>query len=123
MKRTFTDLITYTANLPELKKELVKKGYKNEDGSPYLPVCMTPVQHGDVLHSVTLCRICSEEERTLLNDLQYLEVLGTKEEVDADPAKTAKYKEGYSRDPVTYTDPETGETVTYTPPKWHGAFA
>ena len=123
MKRTFTDLLTYTENLPALKTELVEKGYVTEEGNPYLPISMTPIQYGDELHSVTLCRTCSEEERELLNSLQYLEVLGTKEEVSADPDKTAKYLLCYSREPYTLTDPETKEEITITPPYWHGEFA
>ncbi|WP_448216295.1 hypothetical protein [Endozoicomonas sp. 2B-B] len=117
------DLLTYTSNLPALKQELIDKGHSDEDGNPVLNICMTLVQHGGELHSVTLCRTSTNEEREMLNSFTHLEVLGTKEEVDADPAKTAKYEKAYSRASVTMTDPDTQEQVTYTPPHWHGEFA
>lgn len=123
MSAKFMDLLTYTSNLPALKQELIEKGHTDEEGNPVLNVCMTPVQHSGELHSVTLCRTTTDEEREILNSFTHLEVLGTKEEVDSDPEKTAKYEAAYSRGPVAMTDPETGEQTTYTPPHWHGEFA
>ncbi|WP_448215303.1 hypothetical protein [Endozoicomonas sp. 2B-B] len=123
MSAKFMDLLTYTSNLPALRQELVEKGDVDESGNPFLNICMTPVQHNGEFHSVTLCRTSSDEEREKLNSYIHLEVLGTKEEVDADPEKTTKYEAAYSREPVTMTDPDTGEQITYTPPHWHGEFA
>ena len=118
------DLITFCEDIDELLAELVSKGYVNEAGEAVFPICdRTPTQKKDGKARSSLIRCVCDDNMALLESFGSLEILGTKAEVDADPVKTEKYLRTYSRDPVTYTDPETGEPLTYTPPKWHGAFA
>ena len=118
------DLIAFCEDIDTLVAELVSKGYVDEDGEPVFPISdRTPAQKKDGKSRSILVHCVCNETMELLQSFDSIEVLGTKAEVDADPVKTEKYLRTYSRDPITYTDPETGETVTYTPPKWHGAFA
>jgi hypothetical protein len=49
-------------------------------------------------------------------------ILGTYDEVFADSAKKITYDRIYDQTPITYTDPDTGEEITYTPPPKFGVF-
>ena len=120
----FKDLLTYCPNIMALRLELVECGFVDDNGEPVFPLeNKTPTQNRNKPVTASLVRCLSDSDVELLNSFESLEVLGTKEEVDADPEKTAKYESAYSREPVVYVDSETGERFTHTPPKWHGAFA
>ena len=120
----FNDLLTFCINIHDFRGELIDKGYTDESGEPVLPLLnRTPTQNRNSPRTTSYVRCRNDEEVALLYSFGTLEVLGTKEEVDADPEKTAKYESAYSREPYTVTDPETGEEITNTPPYWHGAFA
>ena len=49
-------------------------------------------------------------------------ILGSYDEVFTDTAKKITYDRIYPRDPIEFIDPETGETITYTPPEKFGVF-
>ena len=121
----YQDLVSYCSDIEALRAELIAKGYVEEDtGEPSFPLInRTPTQKANQPQTVTLIRCVSELDIELLASFESIEILGTKEEVDADPDKTAKYELAYSRDSYTMTDPETGEVITKTPPYWHGTFA
>jgi len=55
--------------------------------------------------------------------LQTLQMLGTYEDVFGTPEILAIYDSVYDRTPKTFTDPDTGEEITYTPPDKFGVFA
>ena len=118
------DLVTYCQDSEKLCAELSERGFVSEDGGVYFPLNnRTPTQNNNRPETVTLIRCTTNNEVELLKSFNSIEVLGTKEEVDADPEKTAKYESAYSREPYTVKDSETGEEYTVTPPKWHGDFA
>ena len=66
-----------------------------------------------------LCRNLPQQ----LADLDSLQVLGTYEEIFADPDKLALYDSVYDRTEKTTVDPETGEVSTFKPPDKIGVFA
>jgi hypothetical protein len=117
------DVITYCPDPSLLVAEVAEKlpHYLTEDGE--FCVDKVPVVHTSN-GTATLClvRCRDEEEIQLLSSLSSLEVLGTYDQVFADPALTAKYDSVYNRSPKTYTD-EEGNEYTVTPPNRIGEFA
>ena len=117
------DIVTYCPDLDALNAELLQLGLVDEDGNASLPLIRTPIQYSkDGVKSLALCRFVDEAKITDLAKITCLELLGTYDEVFADPDKKAKYTSVYSLDPVVYTD-EEGNEVTYTPPEKFGVFA
>lgn len=120
----YKDLITFCENIDRLRTELIDKGYVSESGEPVFPIQnRTPTQNKNLPVTTSYVRCITDEDLELLSSFDAIEILGTKAEVDEDSGKTKKYESAYSRDPVVFIDSETGEEVTYTPPKWHGDFA
>lgn len=106
------DVITHCQNTAELRDELTALGFDT------IPLTKTPSQRNGQ-ETLALCRVQSLDD---LAPFECLTVLGTYDEVFADPDKRAIYERIYPTDPVTYTD-EGGETHTYTPPEKFGVFA
>ncbi len=117
------DLISYCPDIEKLRKELKDKGYVDEDDNPVFPLMNhTPIQEANKPETITLIRCVNQADCDVLNSFTSLEVLGTYDEVFADPDKYAKYSSAYPHDETTETDPDTGETTTITPPKKFGVF-
>ncbi|MET4696939.1 hypothetical protein [Endozoicomonas lisbonensis] len=120
----YKELISFCPNIESLRTELTNRGFIDEDGEPLFPLTnRTPIQKKFYPKTTTSVLCLSGVDIELLTSFECIEVLGTKEEVDADPDKTAKYVSAYSRDSYTITDPETNEGITITPSYWHGGFA
>lgn len=116
------DLITYCHDVDELKKELINSGRVDEEGNPVLNSIKVPVRYSvDGKKTISLVRCLTPECEASLQ-LNNLEILGTYDEVFADPDKLARYTSVYSITPVVITD-ENGEEVIYHPPKKFGVFA
>lgn len=118
------DLITYCLDPTELIIEVSSKFPERITEENGYNVCKTPVQYSVPPSTATLAlvRCIAEQEEADLRSLVSLEVLGTYDEVFADPVKLAKYDSVYSREPYTYTD-ELGTEQTVTPPQYFGVFA
>ena len=119
------EILLFCENIDALRAELNKSNYVDEEtGKPVFPFAnRTPVQKGNQPHTICNALIESDADIDWLESFDSVEILGTYEEVFADPDKYAKYKLAYPHDPVEVTDPETGEKTTYTPPKKFGVFA
>lgn len=106
------DLITYCADTTQLQSELESLGFEA------LPLPKTPsVRNGS--ETLALVRVNDLAE---LAPFTCLTVLGTYEEVFADPDKRAIYDRIYPRTPVVWTD-EAGQRQEYVPPEQFGVFA
>ena len=115
------DLVIYCADSAALESDLINNGYVDDEGGAFLPFCKTPDQ---IKGQKTLCLVrVSDSELSKLQSFEQLEILGTYDEVFADAAKMKKYNSVYSTASYEYTDEETGETITVTPPKKFGVFA
>lgn len=122
----FTDLISYCDNIKTLQAELTTVKAVDEDNQPVFPLHdKTPIQNRNPPKTMTLVRIrnADTESMNLLKSFKAIEILGTYDEVFADPAKYARYSAAYPHEPYTVKDEETGETITITPPKKFGVFA
>ena len=118
------DVITYCADLDALRKELTSlnrttEAVEGETPTPVLNVMKTPVMEKDG-HSLSLVRIMNAEDEEALH-LNSIEVLGTYDEVFADPEKMAKYESVYSTQPYEVAD-EDGKKHNVEPPKKFGVF-
>lgn len=82
-----------------------------------LPHAKTPTVHGTG-ETLALVRVQSEEELAQLQALPCLHILGSYEEVFADPEKKAIYDRIYPREPILLEN--GGE---YIPPERFGVFA
>ncbi len=119
------DLISYCQDIEALRTELTDRGYvDDETGEPVFPLPnRTPNQQRMPPKSITLLRCVTDDDETLLHSSTSLEILGTYDDVFADPVKYLTYSSAYPHDPYTIIDPETGEEITITPPKKFGVFA
>lgn len=118
------DVIIYCPNITAFNQELIDGDFVDEQGNPVFAVNRTPRTYSpDKSKWAALVRLDNQQDKNKAIHFQGLEVLGTKEQVEASPDLLAKYLACYSRDPYTITDPETGEVTTITPPLWHGEFA
>lgn len=111
------DVITYSPDLQALKTEVIN-AYPEfiSDEGKFLGIDKTPTVHNGKA-SLALVRNPSP----ILYSLNSLQVLGTYEEVFADPALKSLYDSVYSPT-FTYLD-EEGEQQTATRPEKFGVFA
>jgi hypothetical protein len=123
----YFDLISYCPDTAALAAELSEKlpAYLTLDeatGQPVFLVDKTPtVRNG--AETLALLRLSQEEvERLEAAQLSTLTVLGTYEDVFADPAKRAVYDRVYDQRPVTVVD-ENGVETLVSPPERFGVFA
>lgn len=124
------DIITYVqdsqaliAELQEKFPELVSKpDLDNGDPGGKFLVTKTPTVRNAAGESLSLVR-GDDALLDVATQLENLTALGTYEEVFNDPDLLAIYDRVYDRTPKTFTDPETGEQITYTPPDKFGVFA
>ncbi len=70
-----------------------------------------------------ICVLLTDEQEKQVNTIACLSVLGTFDEIFADPSKLAIYDSIYDRSEQSWTDPETGEKHKYTPPDRFAEFA
>ncbi len=119
------DLISYAPDIEALRTELTDRGYVDDKtGEPVFPLTSrTPNQQRMPPKSMTLVRCINDDDETLLRSFTSLEILGTYDDVFADPVKYLTYSSAYPHDPYTVTDSDTGEEITITPPKKFGVFA
>lgn len=119
------DIITHTTDTAALVAELQEKlpAYIrfDADGNPTFLVDKTPtVRNGD--ETLALLRLPEDKYSELVSaDLQNLTILGSFEDVFADPEKTEIYDRVYVQTFET-TDME-GNPITVTRPRMFGAFA
>ena len=120
---TYKDVVTYVEDVSIFVIEITEKFPErlSEDGK-FLVTKIPTVKHTSGTKSLCLVRCMTEQELTDLSSLTSLEVLGTYDEVFADPIKLAKYDSIYDRTPYTYTD-EEGNGYEVTPPDYIGVFA
>lgn len=108
------DVITYCADTSILAAELEAAGYDS------IPLDKTPTVVNAAGESMALCRVTEEQLEAMAG--YSIQVLGTYDEVFADPDLRAIYDRVYPRTPITWTD-EDGTEHTYTPPLMFGVFA
>ncbi len=119
------DLITFCSDtaalVAELQVKLPNRVSIDEQGNPIFLIDKTPtVRNGN--ETLALIRLDQQElEELLLADLQNLTILGTYEQVFADPSKKSIYDRVYPRLPIT-VNTEDGEQ-TFVPPELFGVFA
>jgi len=117
------DLVTYCADSTALVQEVGEKFPELLTEEFDFSVTKIPTYKCATGETVCLVRCIDADDETKLRSLTTLEVLGTYDEVFADPLLDAKYKSVYPYDvPVTYTDDE-GVEKSYTRPNRIGAFA
>ncbi|OOZ36105.1 hypothetical protein [Solemya velesiana gill symbiont] len=120
------DYITYCNNTQALVAELQVKAPElihldEQTGKATFLVPKTPtVRNG--AETLALVRDIDGTLLQLAEQFDHLEVLGTYEEVFADPAKREIYDRVYDQTPRTVHGPD-GETLTYTPPEKFGVIA
>lgn len=118
------DLITYCADTAALITELVANHpdriYIDDEGGASYLVSKTPTRRNSN-KTLALVRCVTAEDETDLRGLTCLQVLGTYDEVFADPALLAIYDSVYSR--ASYQTTIDGSQVTVTPPEKFGVFA
>ena len=91
----YHDIMTYCedtkALVQEVKEKHPDKIYIDEEtGDAHFTITKTPTKRNGN-KTLTLCRV-TDEELAILNDLNSLTVLGTYDEIFADPDKLALYK-------------------------------
>ena len=106
------DLITYCSDTEQLMTEIQQAGFER------IPLVKTPTQRNGN-ETLALVRV---EDVADIEKWSFLTILGTYEEVFADPELLTIYDRIYSRTPITVTD-EEGNEYTYTPPDKFGVFA
>lgn len=117
------DAITYCSNTGALVDELLDKApqlVSADEDTPCFLVDKTPIVRNDT-ETMALVRDPDGALRALADMLTTLTVLGTYDEVFADPAKCEIYDRVYDQTSVIYTD-EEGVERTYTPPRMFGVF-
>lgn len=107
------DLLTHCTDTAALREALEAEGLER------IPLCKTPTVRGDSGETLALVRVADPAE---IERWPCLHVLGTYDEVFADPEKLAIYDRIYPRTPVAWVD-EDGTEHTYTPPDKFGVFA
>ncbi|OOZ37444.1 hypothetical protein [Solemya velesiana gill symbiont] len=115
-----SDYITYCADTQALITELQSKAPKlvhNDEQTGEIAFLMpkTPTLRNGA-ETLALVRDIDGTLLQLAAQLDHLEVLGTYEEVFADPAKKKIYDRVYDQSPRTVHGLK-GETLTYTPPQ------
>jgi len=119
------DIITYCPDTAALIAELqaVAPSFlciDEELGSTFFLVSKTPtVRNGN--ETMALVRDLNGGLIKTAKKLKHLTVLGTYDEVFADPAKREIYNRVYDQTPVVYLDPD-GIEHTHTPPRKFGVF-
>ena len=124
------DVIVYcrdtAALVAELREQLPERLSEEDEGNPVFILDKTPtVRNGDETLSLVRCRDGDPGEpdtEVQLNSLESVTVLGTWEEVKADPTKKAIYDRVYPRTPIVWTDDDSVEHTTI-PPEEIGRFA
>ncbi len=113
------DLITYCNNTDDLIAELELKfpQYVNVENKQFL-IDKTPTIRFEN-ETMSLVRV---NDSYIINDLESLQVLGTFEQVFADPQKKEIYDRLYPRTPEVWLD-ENEVEHTYIPPEEFGKFA
>lgn len=92
----------------------------------YLPVEATGLsieKENDGLIEGLICVLITPQQEPVINDIYTLTILGTYDEIFADPEKLKIYDRIYDRSPQTWKDPETGEQITTTPPDHFAEFS
>ena len=122
----YTDLITFcpdtAALVAEVRARHPERLDETDPENPRWAVTKTPTVRGEA-GTLAVLRVGSHRERRDLEALEALTVLGTWEQVQADPALLAVYDSVHDRTPVDVLDDEgqpTGETIT--PPLEIGRF-
>ncbi len=120
------DYITYCTDSAALVVELAEKAphllhIDEETGEAQFLVDKTPTVR-DGMNTLSLIRDLDGSLLETADRLDNLTVLGTYEEVFADPAKRAIYDSVYDQTPIPYTDEEGVEHI-YTPPEKFGVMA
>jgi len=118
------DVITYCSNtsllIAELQEIMPSLIHVDESGHVFFLVSKTPtVRNGN--ETMALVRDLDGSLVEMAEGLTHLTVLGTYEEVFADPAKCVTYDRVYDQTPVIYID-EEGIERTHTPPRMFGVF-
>lgn len=117
------DLVTYCTDSTLLVQEVGVKFPEMLTEDMKFSVNKIPTRRSATGETLCLVRCMSTEEETDLRSLTTLEVLGTYDEVFADPFLDAKYKSVYPYDvAITYLD-EDGVEHSYMRPKMIGVFA
>ncbi len=122
--------IIYCSDTAVLPDQLLSAGFFHEDldengktiKRPHLPVETEGVSVDRDGKRLT-CVLVTPEQENPVNAVDCLSVLGSYEEIFASPQRLAIYDSVYDRSPHEWEDPETGETVTVTPPDRFAAFA
>jgi hypothetical protein len=115
------DIITYVEDSAALVAELKEKFPDLVDDDNNFLVTKTPTIRNAEGHSLALVR--GDDQLVALGaQLEHLTLLGTYDEVFSNEDKLAIYNSVYDRTPKTFTDPETGEEYTVTPPEKFGVF-
>lgn len=116
------DVITYCPDITLLLPEVAEKFPEKVDlDSHQFLIAKTPtVRNG--LKTMSLVRCVDQAELDDLQSLDNLEILGSFDDVFADPDKLTKYESVYDRTPQTHIDDE-GNEYTHAPPERFGGFA
>jgi len=116
------DIITYVPDSKALVLELQEKfpGLVSDEGK--FLVDKTPTVRNAAGESLALIR-GDDTLLTVGEQLESLQMLGTYEDIFNTPELLAIYDSVYDRTPKTFTDPDTGEEITITPPEKFGVFA
>ena len=116
------DIVTYVQDSKALIAELQEKfpDLVSEEGE--FLVDKTPTVRNAAGESLALVR-GDDALLAVGEQLESLQMLGTYEDIFNTPELLAIYDSVYDRTPKTFTDPETGEEITITPPEKFGVFA
>jgi len=118
---TYTDYGKFIDEIVEKMPQLVVQDEETGDTSLTFKA-QTPTVTNKNGEGMFLARDAEETFIEMNAKLFQSSILGTYDEVFADPAKKITYDRIYDQTPITYTDPETGEEFTYTPPEKFGVF-
>ena len=117
------DVITYCQNTAALVAELLEKAphlISTENDVPVFLVDKTPVvRRGN--ETMSLIRDLDGSLMAMADGLTHLTVLGTYDEVFADPDKRVIYDRVYDQAPMVFADTD-GIERTHTPPEKFGVF-
>lgn len=107
-----TDIVTYCSDTSILVEELKEKFPQLLTSTGEFNIEKTPtIRNGD--ETLALVRTNNLE---LLEQLDSLIVLGTFEDIKADPEKLEAYDRIYPREPITYLSEDQQTVLTYEPP-------
>ncbi len=122
------DLLVYCSNteilVNKVREHYPEKLSEEDSENPQFLVDKTPTKRkGNKTLALVRCRDGVEEMlRDLASKTTTIKVLGTWEEVQADPKAKALYDEVYPRTPVAWVD-EDGKEHESIPPEQIGVFA